>query len=83
MIGIPEVTTIILAVLAAVILYMLLKTVKSLVINAILGLIILVGANILFGLGIAYTWVVILICAIGGIFGALLIILLSLLGIAF
>ncbi|AEH61736.1 conserved hypothetical protein [Methanosalsum zhilinae DSM 4017] len=83
MIGIPEVTTIILAVLAALILYKLLKTVKSLVINAVLGLIVLVGANILFGLGIAYTWVVILICAIGGIFGALLIILLNLLGIAF
>jgi hypothetical protein len=53
------------------------------VINTIAGLIVLVIANLVFGLEIAYSWVVILVCAIAGIVGALLIIVLNYLGIAF
>ncbi|MCS3924006.1 pro-sigmaK processing inhibitor BofA family protein [Methanosalsum natronophilum] len=83
MIGLAEIITILVAILVAIVLYKLLKTVKSLVINAIVGLLVLVAANLIFSLEIAYTWVVIVICALGGIFGALLIILLNILGIAF
>ncbi len=77
----------ILVVAAVLIAYFLLKTAKHLIVNAVLGLIALVAVNIIFGLlhmrDITYTWLVILICAIGGIFGAALVILFHLLGIAF
>jgi hypothetical protein len=53
------------------------------VINTVLGIIILVVANLVLGLNIAYSWIVILVCAIGGVVGALLIIALNYLGIAF
>ncbi|ADI74629.1 conserved hypothetical protein [Methanohalobium evestigatum Z-7303] len=79
----PELSVIVIAIIAAVVLYILLKSVKKLIINTVMGLVVLIGANIVFGLGIAYSWIVFLICAIGGIFGALLIILLNYLGIAF
>jgi hypothetical protein len=53
------------------------------IVNTILGLIILALSNIIFKLGIAYSIPVILICALGGIPGALLVILLHVLGVAF
>jgi hypothetical protein len=53
------------------------------IVNTILGLIILALSNIMFKLGIAYSIPVILICALGGIPGALLVILLHVLGVAF
>lgn len=79
----PELSTIIIALIVAAVIYLFFKTFKSLVVNAIVGLLILFGANLLFGLGIAYTWLVILICAIGGALGAVLVIVLHILGIAF
>ncbi|WP_269849494.1 pro-sigmaK processing inhibitor BofA family protein [Methanosarcina horonobensis] len=51
--------------------------------NAVLGILVLAAAKFLFGLEIAITLLTVLICAIGGIFGALLIIILNYLGIAF
>lgn len=48
--------------------------------NAIMGLIILILANAVAGLGIGYSWLVVLICGIGGVFGAFLVILLHFLG---
>jgi hypothetical protein len=72
--------TLIIAVLAA---YVLLKTIKHLIVNTVLGLALLVAGNLFLGLHIAYTWVVIAICAIGGIAGAVVVILLSQLKIAF
>jgi hypothetical protein len=62
-----------------IVVYYVFKLVKHIIVNSILGLLVLLAANFVFGLGIAYTWIVILICAIGGIFGALLVILLHLL----
>lgn len=59
------------------------KTIKGFVVNAIIGLVILFLANTFVGLGIGYSWLVILICAIGGALGAILVIALHLLGIAF
>ncbi len=65
-----------------VIVYLLFRVFKSviyLIINSILGLIILFVANLVLGLDIAYSWLVILICAIGGVIGAVIVIILQLL----
>jgi hypothetical protein len=78
-----EIFILLIAIIVAVILFKVLKTATKMAVNAVLGLLVLIIANILLGLGIAYTWIVILICAIAGIVGALLIITLSYLGIAF
>ncbi len=83
MTGVLELSILVLAIIAAVILYKVLKTAKHIVINAVIGLVILVLANLALGLKIAYTWVVIAICAIGGTVGALLVIVLHYLGLAF
>lgn len=69
--------------MAAVVLYKILKTATSLAINAVLGILTLIVAKFLLGLEIAITWVAVLICAIGGIFGALVIIVLNYLKLAF
>ena len=63
-----------------IVLYYLFKAAKYLIVNSILGLIILFAANTLFGLKIAYSWLNILICAIGGVLGAVIVILLNLFG---
>ncbi|MBN2110935.1 MAG: pro-sigmaK processing inhibitor BofA family protein [Methanosarcinaceae archaeon] len=78
-----EIVILIVAIVVAFLLYKVLKTATKMAVNAVLGLIILFVANTVMGLGIAYTWVTILICAIAGVVGALLIIVLSYLNIAF
>jgi len=83
MIEMPEMWVFVFAIIAALILYKLLKTVKKMIINTIVGLVILVVGNIALDLGIAYSWIVILTCAFSGAFGAILILLLKYLGIAF
>ena len=83
MVGIAEITVLILAIIVAVVLYKILKTATSLAVNAVLGILVLLAAKLLFGLNIAITLLAVLICAIGGIFGAFLIIILNYLGIAF
>jgi hypothetical protein len=82
-VGIAEISVLILAIIVAVVLYKILKTATSLAINAVLGVLVLIVAKFILGLEIAITWIAILICAIGGIFGALIIILLNYLKIAF
>ena len=83
MTGVLELSILVLAIVAAVILYKVLKTAKSMVINAVIGLVILVLANFALDLKIVYTPIVIVICAIGGTVGALLVIVLHYLGLAF
>jgi hypothetical protein len=82
-VGIIEILVLMLAIVAAFVLYKILKTATSLAINAVLGVLILMAAKLLLGLEIAITWVAVLVCAIGGIFGALVIIVLNYLKIAF
>jgi len=82
-VGIAEITVLILAIIVAVVLYKILKTATSLAINAVLGILVLMAAKFILGLEIAITWLAILVCAIGGIFGALIIIILNYLKIAF
>ena len=68
--------------LAALAVYVLLKIVKPLIINAVLGLIVLLAAGFL-GFPIDISWVVVLVVAIGGIPGALLVLLLAYFGVLF
>ncbi|MCC4770821.1 transcriptional regulator [Methanosarcina sp. DH2] len=82
-VGVPEISVLILAAIAAFVLYKMLKTATSLAINAVLGILALIVAKFLLGLEIAITWVAVLVCAIGGIFGALVIIVLNYLKLAF
>lgn len=82
-VGIIEIFVLLLAIMAAFLLYKILKTATSLAINAVLGVLVLMAAKLLLGLEIAITWVAVLVCAIGGIFGALVIIVLNYLKIAF
>ena len=63
--------------------FLILKSIKHFVVNAVIGLLILFVVNSVAGLGIGYSWLVILICAIGGILGAILILILHFMGIAF
>ena len=77
------------AILVLIVLYVLVKLGvrfgKYLAINSILGIIVLVIANIIlvnFGLTVPIDLVTILVCAFAGIPGALLVILLVVLGIA-
>ena len=82
-VDITEISVLILAVVAAVLLYKILKTATSLAINAVLGVLTLIVAKVLLGLEIAVTWIAVLVCSIGGIFGALLIIVLNYLKLGF
>ncbi len=78
-----EIVIVLAAIVIAYLLYKVLKTVKNMVVNTIMGLLVLVIANTVFGLEIAYSWVVVLTCAIAGVVGAILVILLHYAGIFF
>ena len=62
--------------------FAIIKAVKPFIVNAVVGVIVLVVASVL-GLGVEITLVAVLICAVGGIPGAILVILLAYLDIAF
>jgi len=68
--------------LAVITVYVLLKIVKPLIVNAVVGLIVLLAASLL-GFGVNITWVAVLIVALGGLPGAILVLLLGHLGIMF
>ncbi len=80
---VTEIIIVLAAIVIAYLLYKVLKTVKNMVVNTIVGLLVLVIANTVLGLEIAYSWVVVLTCAIAGVFGAILVILLHYAGIFF
>ena len=46
--------------------FLILRSIKNFIINAVVGLVILFLANHVAGLDIGYSWLVILICGIGG-----------------
>jgi hypothetical protein len=60
--------------------FLILRSIKNFVVNAIMGVVVLFLANSVAGLGIGYNWLVVLICGIGGVLGAFLVILLHFLG---
>lgn len=61
----------------------LIQTVRPFIVNAVVGLIVLFLAQAVFGLNVAVTPIALVIVAIGGFPGSLLVILLSLFGVAF
>jgi hypothetical protein len=79
---------IILAVIAAIIIYFLIKKFVSLVINAIVGVIVLFLLDVfnvmsLFGApNLHIDWITVLICAIGGLPGVIIVVLLTIAGVA-
>jgi hypothetical protein len=77
-----EIGLLVVAVLAVVLGYKVLKNVKALAVNAIVGVVILVLANFL-GLGVQISLLAVLICAVAGVPGAVLVILLALVDVAF
>ncbi len=83
MIFVVEILVLILAILVAVLLIKIFKTVIHVAINAVLGVLVLIIANSLFGLQIKITLIPILICGFAGIFGAFAVIILNYLKIAF
>jgi hypothetical protein len=78
-----EILILLLVILAAIAAYYILKSIGDLIINTVLGLLLLAAANFIFKLGIAYTIPTILVCAFGGVPGAILVILLHHLHVAF
>lgn len=78
-----EITVLFLTIIAVIIAYYFLRTISHLIVNTIIGLIILILANTIFKLGIIYSIPTILVCAFGGIPGAILVILLHMLHVAF
>jgi SigmaK-factor processing regulatory protein BofA len=81
--AIIEISTLVIAIIMAVVLYKILEKGTQLAMNAVLGILVLLAAKFLFGLKIAITLLTVLICAIGGVFGAFLIIILNYFRIAF
>jgi SigmaK-factor processing regulatory protein BofA. len=77
----------VLGLLIAVVLFLLLKNVVKLVINSILGLFLLFVINYFHLMGylghpdIPYDWITVLLCILGGIPGALIVVILNLLGL--
>ena len=78
-----ETIILILAIIAVIAVYIFLRAAKYLIVNSILGLILLALGNIIFKLDIDYSGTVVLICALAGIPGAILIMLFHVFGIAF
>ncbi|RKD93527.1 pro-sigmaK processing inhibitor BofA family protein [Halopiger aswanensis] len=61
----------------------LIQTARPFIVNAVVGLLVLFLAQAVFGLNVAVTPIALVIVAIGGFPGSLLVILLSLFGVAF
>ncbi len=79
-----EIIILVLVILGVIAAYYFLKTASHLIVNTVLGLIILVVSNLVFKVGIDYTNIpTILVIALGGVPGAILVILLHVLHIAF
>jgi hypothetical protein len=82
-IGFVEILVAILAVFIAITLYKIVKTVTHLVINVVMGALMIIAANFIFGANIAMTWIVAVVIALSGSIGALIIIALHFIGIGF
>jgi len=62
--------------------YRIIRTIKPFIVNAVVGLVVLLIASF-FGLGVEMTPLAVVICAVGGVPGALLVVVLAYLDIAF
>ncbi|ELY50667.1 pro-sigmaK processing inhibitor BofA family protein [Natronorubrum bangense] len=61
----------------------LVRAVSPFIINAVVGLVVLFLAQAVFGFSVAVTPIVLVIVALGGVPGSVIVLVLSLLGIAF
>lgn len=77
-----EIGLLALALIALLVAFQLIKNAKALAVNAIVGVIVLVIANAV-GLSVQISLVAVLICAVAGVPGAILVILLAYLDVAF
>ena len=80
----PIVSEVVVIAAILVVLYIILKLGKlfiGLILNSIIGLIAIYLLNSLFGLGIAYNWIVIIVVAIFGLPAVAVIVILKFLGI--
>jgi hypothetical protein len=59
-----------------------LQAVRPLIVNAVVGLLVFLAAG-WFGIGVEVNWLTLVIVAIGGLPGAILVVLLSIFGVAF
>lgn len=78
-----ELGLVVLAIVAVVIAYSLLKKAKALAVNAIVGVLILLAGKFLLGIGVNISIWAVLVCAIAGIPGAILVLILAWLDVAF
>ncbi|MCE8429678.1 MAG: pro-sigmaK processing inhibitor BofA family protein [Candidatus Methanoperedens sp.] len=78
-----EILILFIVILAVIAAYYILKTGTRFIVNTVLGLIILAVSNIFFNAGIAYTIPALLVCALGGVPGAILVLVLHFFKIAF
>ncbi|EMA43953.1 hypothetical protein C448_09153 [Halococcus morrhuae DSM 1307] len=60
----------------------ILRAVRPLVVNAVVGLLVFLAAS-WFGIGVEVNWLTLAVVAIGGLPGAVLVVLLSVFGLAF
>lgn len=75
---------VLLIVIAAVLgAYQIVKTVKPFIWNAVVGLVVFLLVDIVFGIEVAITPLALLVVALGGLPGAILVILLAVLEVAF
>ena len=74
------ITLLVIAIIILIVVFLALKAAKYLIVHAILGVIVLFIARLV-GIGVAIDWKTVIICAIGGIPGAILIIILHFLGV--
>jgi hypothetical protein len=72
---------VVLALVVLAVLWLLLKSIVKIVINSIVGLLVLFIANLFFVPPIPINFINVIICALGGIIGAFLLIILRLFGI--
>lgn len=78
--------TIILVILVVLVVLLVLsrsKTVWGLIVNGLIGVVLLFLTNVLLEDGIPINLITILVCAVGGVFGWLITVVVHLLGIAF
>lgn len=78
-----EILLLVLALVGVLVAATIVRAISPFIVNAVVGLLVLFLANAVFALPIAVTPIVLLIVALGGVLGAVAVIVLALFGIAF
>ena len=78
-----ELATLLVAVVIIYVLWKILEDARQLAVNSIIGIIVFWLLNQFFGLGIPINWLSVLVVALAGIPGVILVLLIHLLGLGF